>query len=298
MSKTPVQCSMHFGSIEAIILRATGVLWSTRCPVDWFIHQPLLGEGGRKHTKITTHVGFGMCFFDKHCFNKGAHHFFWGVSRKLHVFWSDWSLRNGAGLPSVFGVFGCWTSQKTGGVGGCFGHTSNARLLKHKQRHVTHFLAAFWLIFAMAYGILPSELYTVQNKGRHMFTLYLFWFLLHESFLHSRSFSLLRLTCSTSKMASISILPPTRLPSKYLTAPGKAPLKTSTFSTPKRRRSWRRCRMRRAKFPSWIRCWSWAMHSKVLAARGVPCTGRRDEVSWVFFSKVEVEQWLDWFSQA
>lgn len=169
-------------------------------------------------------------------------------------------------------------------MGGCFGHTSNVRLLKHKQRHVTHFLAAFWLNFCHGIWPLPSELYTGQKKGKtHVYTVSILvsfaWVIL--AFL----FSLLRLTCSTSKMASISILSPTRLPSKYLTAPGKAPLKTSMFSTPKRRRSWRRRRMRRAKFPSSIRCWSWAMHSKVLAARGVPCTGRQDEVSWVDFQR-------------
>lgn len=40
MFEKHMQFSIHFGSIEAI-LRATGVLWSTRCP--GLINQPLLG---------------------------------------------------------------------------------------------------------------------------------------------------------------------------------------------------------------------------------------------------------------
>lgn len=84
----------------------------------WLIHQPLLGEGGRKNTQKPKHMHL---FFDKHCFNKGTPILFGGVKEvacflvvflKNDIFQIE-VCRMGQ-ICHKFLEFGCWTSQKTG----------------------------------------------------------------------------------------------------------------------------------------------------------------------------------------
>ena len=145
MSKKQMQCSIHFGSIEAIILRATGVLWSTRCPVDWFINL-CSGKVVERRTKTKTHVVFGICFFDRSYFNKGTP-FFGGGAKKLHVFWlfflkNDIFQIDVCGISGRFAISFCSLAvglpkklapTDLGGVGGCFGHTSCTFVFINKE---------------------------------------------------------------------------------------------------------------------------------------------------------------------